>query len=193
MATQKSTIFMLDLETVGKNPENDVILAAGMVVGNSLGTVHYEHEFIFPLIEQVSTMERNFCEEGEDWWREDEKREVVFEEYLTQVIAQKTSMAEVLYEFETEIRSQTMVNSRPLIFCNGPQFDVVGLKSLFGYFERPLPWDYKCVGDFKTIRLLAHAKGITGDQDEVEHNALADSQVQYYQLINYLKGLGIDL
>ncbi len=170
---------MLDLETMGNNPEA-AITAIGAVEFNSKGLVKGS-EFYHP-VNLLSSVELGGKMDASTviWWMQqsDAARNELTGKGETPLIDLKTTLKMFSKYLDTKNKKS---RGRIEIWGNGATFDNVILRSAYKNAGVPVPWSYKDDRCFRTlVCLFPDAAKSAGPRDlSLEHhNALDDAKYQ---------------
>ena len=153
---------MIDLETIG-NDYDGIFTCIGACEFDpstgEIGRTFHKH------IDWRSALEagRTITPDTVKWWFTQSA------EAQKEILQEGASLNFVLHAF------REWLPERPVVWGNGPTFDVSKLETAFGYYD--IPWKYYNIRCVRTIRDLA--KGLV-DKDSIpfdgeKHNALADA------------------
>lgn len=165
---------MVDLETLGLAPDS-VIVSIGAVIFTDQGI---EGEgYWTPFLDQP---DRHVDLGTVKWWMQqsDEARSVFT---TTPAYTLQYALDELAQEFDKDT----------LIWSNGANFDEVLLANAYRQGRKNVPWAYRNVRCFRTLR--AQYPDVKVDTLGTKHNALDDARWQAQLLLEIVKQKGIEL
>jgi hypothetical protein len=175
-----STHAMIDLETLGTNPDC-VILTLGAVKFNPYTFDEpYSPLHIRVDVDGQTEMGRTIDENTLAWWAT--QSDSVREEALSDT--DRIS----LDDFTKQINRYCV--GVDYLWCQGPLFDYAILQHLYLQLEKPAPWNYWQIRDSRTLFGLLPTDPRKEIQQEL-HNALADSYFQAKCVQKAYKHFGI--
>lgn len=167
--------IMLDMETLGTKP-GCKILTIGATTFN-VGPVTNQTRFECAI--RVDTQDLLKADPNTvDWWAKQspEARKAAFEN----VNAVRLTRALIL--FSDWIDS---LNCIPVIWCNGAPFDAPVLEYAYDIYNTTVPWDFRKVRCYRTLKALFGHLIVEPEFTGVKHNALADAvhQAKYAEML----------
>jgi len=164
--------IMIDLETVGN--DHDGLFTTIGACSFDIETGGIRDRF-YESINWESALEagRTVTPSTIKWWMEQPQ------DARAQIIKEGRPLKDVLMAFAGWI--EIRCGEKPIVWGNGPIFDIMKLESAYGYYN--IPWKFFNVRCVRTIRDLA--KGLVDRKDipfeGVKHNALDDAihQAEY--------------
>lgn len=166
--------LMIDLETLGTNPDCPVIsLGAVFFDGTGLGERFYA---VLDVEAQMDAGRKASASTIKWWMGQGDAAKKVFREG-----GQDTKT--VLEEF-----SQFCVIHGAWVqpWSKGANFDIVIMEDLFRFYDLPVPWKYSQVRCFRTFE-KTNCQGVNIPFDGVQHDALADALHQATIAVEGLK------
>ncbi len=153
---------MIDLETIG-NDYNGIFTTIGACVfypeTGELGNTFYKH------INWESAVEagRTITPATIKWWMGQP------EEARAEIVKEGSDIQEVLQSFAM------WLPENPIVWGNGPTFDIGKLENAFGYYN--IPWKFQAIRCVRTIRALAKGRVDRAliPFEGVRHNAKDDA------------------
>lgn len=186
----KNLDIMVDIETLGKK-DCVIIQIAAVAFDMSTGKIYSEFDqFINP----KSCIAAGLKSDGDtvNWWLS-QKTEVV-NDVLVKAIKDGRDLQDVLNHFSNWVKKAKRDNncSGVSLWCNGPSFDHVNLKSAYESVDVNYPIPYWSVQSVRTIvelgkRLLGKdlKKEICEKEGPASHHALEDVKLQ----VNYCSAI----
>lgn len=163
---------MVDIETLSTEP-NAVVLSVGAVKFDAKNFVEPTEKIHWRLdINQQVEMGRDVSNDTLTWWAQQDR------EVREEVFAEEGRILPV--DFMKEFNRYC--NGIQDIWCQGPQFDMVILESLYRSFDHHWNWQYYQIRDSRT--LMQVVKKVSGMKDprkgmqQLLHNAAEDSYWQ---------------
>ena len=162
-----ATHAMIDIETLGTKP-NAVILSVGAVKFDPYtNNAPFEDRHWKIDVDAQTSKGREVNENTLAWWakQDPEIREEAFSE------SGRIPVEPVMKELNS------WINGCEVIWCQGPQFDMVILEDFFRDFGHHMNWFYWQVSDCRTLFKIMPVDPRKAIQEDL-HNALEDSRWQ---------------
>lgn len=165
---------MIDIETLSLRADALVLSIGGVIINKKGENVKYStkegnyYYEVLPKLEQ-RCLGRDENPNTIQWWEEqnEKAREVLREsDYVTDTVE------EILLRFNKWITSNKEIT--PIVWSNG-NLDIKVLEDLYEIARVEIPWIYKHVLDYKTVRALKKEKEKERTNKRIEHNALNDA------------------
>lgn len=167
---------MVDLESLGLD-EDCLILSIGVVVFSKDSGIEQEGHWPLRLDQPGRTVDVNTVA----WWmQQEDAARAVFAADKANQYALRAALEDVSKAFDRDT----------LIWSNGANFDEPILKHAFKQHGLKVPWGYKNVRCFRTIR--AQYPDIIVPSDGVKHNALDDARWQANVMLEIMRQKDID-
>lgn len=173
---RKAVNLMIDLETLGTNPDAPVI---------SIGAVFFDkkelkEEFYATIdVKEQIALGRKVTGDTLQWWMsQDDAAKNVFKEDARDVTT-------VLIEFIAFCKTHV-----PRAWGNGSTFDISIMEDIFRQYDLTIPWQYFNVRDFRTFKQLFRKKL---ERAGTHHNALDDAKYQANYIIHNLEDTKFEL
>lgn len=172
---------MVDIETLGTQLDS-VVLSIGATAFstkyNSIGPMYYQ------VININSCLNLGMVKDPEtvEWWKSQplESRKVVFE-----AENQGLHIENALYEFSDFLTSLGLRTLK--VWGNGADFDISILAFYYYRVGIQVPWSYKNVRCFRTLKSLSRKEIVDVSNVIPNHNALDDATAQALQTLKLLQ------
>ena len=162
-----STHAMIDLETLGTQPDCTVLTLGGIKFNPYNNKEPAKGLYLRLDVDEQSTMNRSVDPGTLEWWGK-QKKEIQDEALGDE---NRTSVADTLAQLNKWLIGCDQ------IWCQGPAFDMVILENLYRQMKQPVPWNFWQVRDSRTLFSMMPVDPRKAIQTDA-HNALADC---YYQ------------
>jgi len=182
--------YQIDIETLSTKP-NALVLSVGICNANGNGDQIY-----LPKNPQINSG-RHVMQETINWWRKPERAEYYnklndecYKAWMDDVMIQHAH--KLIHNFFM-LHDDCEIEDRE-VWMNSPAFDGVILETLFDQFDLDVPWHYRNLRDFRTLKMLALQKNpelVLPETPKNLHDALVDCQWQMEQTHIYLAALGV--
>jgi exodeoxyribonuclease VIII len=170
--------IMIDLETLGQNPDTCVISLGACVFDIETGEIGPTFYMALDVEEQMERG-RSITADTLKWWMgQSGAAKKVFHE-------QAKSSQEVLQTFKLWVEAQGTVSKiRP--WGNGSSFDISIMEDLLRMYKVKCPWLFYNVMDMRTFRRFV-ANNAKVEKTGTNHNALDDAKSQAQFCIDHYK------
>lgn len=162
-------LISLDLETLD-TATSTVILEIGITVGTLKGEV-VEQFRMFPSVDEQLHEGRTVSGSTILWW---------FGQDSAAIASQGAAKRSPLVEVRRELATFLAKYDGSYVLGNAPGFDC----DIIGDFLGGKPWKYSNERDVRTARMLVPQEARF--DNKAKHNALADSEAQYYDFVTFL-------
>jgi hypothetical protein len=155
--------IMLDIETTGKRAGCPVLSIGATsfdLLNDFYCTISYEDCLAHGLLTDQSTMA---------WWLEQDK------EAYTEAFSGTLSLRDALHQFSTWFHN--LPEETKYIWGNGAAFDMPVLEAAYAACNLAIPWDFRNVRCYRTLKNLYPHIQLPRD-GWTEHHALADAKYQ---------------
>lgn len=180
---------MIDFETFDNKPTSAVV-SVGVVLFTNTKIIGKKY-WVFKLEEQFKAG-RTVSESTLRWWlsQSKESKKVFDIENLEKGAVKWFTLDEFLIDFEGRIGAilkKTKENWDSVnVWGNGSIFDIAIFEDIYRQIDRPIPWKFWNIIDFRTLDRLSGIKSFV-KREGVHHNALDDSIYQAKCVIEYFK------
>lgn len=182
--------LMIDIESLSL-ASNALVLSIGVVPFSvAAETVHEGRYFVLDIREQ-QTMGRHIDVSTVEWWL----NQAMTNPGAAGVFhAPRTSVHIAMFELAEYIKDEIREGGE--VWANGPQFDLVVLRSLFDDCGYAIPWKYHSERDMRSIRYLMKRMGVDIEREiapnQTQHDALSDADWQARYVVQAFKHLGVE-
>ena len=172
--------LMLDLETLGTNPDCPVISIGAVLFEPETGKIRDTFYIVLDINEQIERG-RKVTGDTLKWWMEQsEAAQKVFKDEAKPVDV-------ALAAFLPWIRNAGGTDVSNLkVWGNGATFDVAIMENLLQQYKTPIHWKFWNIMDLRTFKRF-NSKGRSVEKTGVNHNALDDAIAQANFVIECLK------
>lgn len=179
--------LMVDIETLSTHPDATVLSIGAVAFSLATGVVPVAFQAVLDRKQQAN---RRIDADTVSWWiRQAEENPAA----ATVFHARGEPVQEALLRFDEYLTHWCDQDSG--IWANGPDFDLVILRSLYEASEIPLPWTHRQHRCVRTLKQLIEASDIEVkiEPNACWHNAASDADYQARYVMEAAKQLGVTL
>lgn len=171
---------MIDLETLSTSYNAGIL---------SIGAVKFDHSGIldrfYASIKLKSTLKHglDISQDTLNWWAEQRG------DVISSIFENADTLENTLDSFSDWYGTGSID-----VWGNGADFDIVIMTSAYQKVDRKVPWHYRKINCYRTLKgLIDHDGALLPQKNEMSHNALADAEWQAKHCINMWKAWAGDL